>query len=127
VRRLLKSKMYTESFQNVYGKRPSKELIARAIANYERTLETSNTPFDRYMDGSDTVTFGASEKRGLNLFNGKAKCFDCHFGVDFTGSDQFRNIGIYNGKDLNDVGRFAITNHPKDLGRFKIPGLRNIA
>jgi len=49
-----------------------------------------------------------------------------HFGPDFT-SDQFRNIGLFNGKDLNDSGRYVVTKDIKDLGKFKTPGLRNIA
>lgn len=56
----------------------------------------------------------------------KAKCFECHFGPDLTG-DEFRNIGLYNGIDLNDKGRFLITKDSLDLGKFKVPGLRNIA
>jgi cytochrome c peroxidase len=127
IRRLKKDPTYAKAFATVYGKVPSSELLAQAIAAYESTLETSKSRFDRYIKGDDTLNFTASEKRGLELFNGKAKCFDCHFGVDFTGSDQFRNIGIYNGKNLNDVGRFKVSHDPKDLGRFKIPGLRNIA
>lgn len=125
--RLKKDPFYAQSFANVYGKEPSNALVAQALTAYEKTLETSKSKFDRYIKGEDTASFTASEKRGLDLFNGKAKCFDCHFGVDFTGGDQFRNIGIYNGKDLNDEGRSAITHNPKDLGRFKVPGLRNIA
>ena len=68
-----------------------------------------------------------SAKRGLVIFNNKGKCFDCHFGVDFTGNDRFKNIGLYNGKNLNDEGRSKISGHTKDLGTFKVPGLRNIA
>lgn len=127
IRRLKENETYRNAFYSIYGKTPSRELLASAIAAYERTLETDNSPFDKYMQGTDTSLFSESAKRGLNLFNNKAKCFDCHFGVDFTGSDQFKNIGIYNGKDLNDVGRYAITGNKKDLGAFKIPGLRNIA
>ncbi|MGZ3921137.1 MAG: cytochrome-c peroxidase [Bacteroidia bacterium] len=127
VRRLLRSSKYRQAFINVYSKEPSKELIAQAIAAYEGTLETSNTPFDKYMNGEDTTLFSESAKRGLSIFNDKAKCFDCHFGPDFTGNDQFRNIGLYDGKKLNDMGRFLVTNDVKDIGRFKIPGLRNIA
>ena len=57
----------------------------------------------------------------------KGKCFDCHFSPDFTG-DEFRNIGLFNGhKKFNDVGRFAISNDSADLGKMKVPGLRNIA
>ena len=127
IRRLKKDPKYAQAFATVYGKVPSDELLAKAISAYENTLETSHSRFDRYIKGDDTIHFSASEKRGLELFNGKAKCFDCHFGVDFTGGDQFRNIGLYNGKNLNDAGRYKVTNDPKDLGRFKIPGLRNIA
>ncbi|MBL7931734.1 MAG: cytochrome-c peroxidase, partial [Bacteroidia bacterium] len=79
------------------------------------------------VSGNDTTLMSESAKRGLNIFNTKGKCFDCHFGVDFTGSDRFKNIGLYNGKDLNDRGRFDITGNEKDLGAFKTPGLRNIA
>lgn len=127
IRRLLKNKRYTEAFQYVYGKVPSKELLAGAIAAYEETLETANTIFDKYVSGDDTTLLSASAIRGLHIFNTKGKCFDCHFGVDFTGNDQFRNIGIYNGKNLNDKGRYIISGRQKDLGAFKVPGLRNIA
>lgn len=127
IKRMLKNDYYRNAFRNVYGKDPSKELIASALAEYERTLETNSSAFDKYMSGDDTTLFTESAKRGLEIFNVKGKCFDCHFGVDFTGNDDFRNIGLFNAKDLNDKGRFLITKDPKDLGRFKIPGLRNIA
>ncbi|MBK9283490.1 MAG: cytochrome-c peroxidase [Sphingobacteriaceae bacterium] len=127
IQRLLKSEKYKKAFQQVYGKDPSISLLAQAIANYERTLDTGNSPFDKYMRGKDTTQFSESAKRGLTIFNEKGKCFDCHFGVDFTGNDQFKNIGIYNGKDLNDKGRYDVTQKESDLGKFKIPGLRNIA
>jgi len=47
--------------------------------------------------------------------------------LGFYGNDQFKNIGLYDGKSWNDKGRFEITHNPKDLGAFKTPGLRNIA
>jgi len=127
IRRLIKSKEYMRAFQHVYGQAPSKILLAQAIAAYEKTLETSNTVFDKYISEEDTTLMSASAKRGLLVFNTKGKCFDCHFGVDFTGNERFKNIGLYNGKELNDKGRFTITENQKDLGAFKVPGLRNIA
>jgi cytochrome c peroxidase len=127
INRLIKNENYKKAFYSIYGKQPSAELLAKAIAAYEKTLETSNSVFDNYMKGTDTIQFSESANRGLNLFNGKAKCFDCHFGVDFSGNDQFKNIGLYNGKELNDKGRIEISGKAKDLGAFKIPGLRNIA
>ena len=127
IRRLAKNEVYATAFRSIYGKAPSRELLAQAIAAYERSLETSNTPFDDYVSGKDTNAISASAKRGLSIFNNKGQCFDCHFGVDFTGNDQFKNIGIYNGKNLNDPGRYKISGKQKDLGAFKVPGLRNIA
>lgn len=127
VKRLLKNEKYRNAFVRIYSKEPTKELVAAALAAFERTLETSKSHFDKYMTGEDTTLLSASAKRGLTIFNDKGKCFDCHFGADMTGNDQFRNIGIYDGKKLNDKGRFLITSNPKDLGAFKVPGLRNIA
>lgn len=127
IRRLLKNEKYIQSFRLVYNQLPNSENLAKAIAAYERTLETGDTDFDNYMSGNDTTLISESAKRGLNIFNNKGKCFDCHFGVDFTGNDQFKNIGLYNGKDLNDVGRYKISGKEKDLGTFKVPGLRNVA
>lgn len=127
IKRLVKNETYNRAFYTVYGKAPSAELLAKAIAVYENTLETSNTTFDKYVSGSDTTLLSLSAKKGLTIFNTKGRCFDCHFGVDFTGSDKFKNIGLYNGKDLNDEGRYKVTGNKKDLGTFKTPGLRNIA
>ena len=127
VRRLLRNAYYRRSFSEIYGSVPTKELIGKAIAAYEETLETSDTPFDDYVRDGDSNAMSASARRGLDIFNGKGKCFDCHFGVDFTGNDQFRNIGLFNGTTLNDSGRYLVSRRAADLGAFKIPGLRNIA
>jgi cytochrome c peroxidase len=117
--------LYVERFKNIYGERPKRENIIDAMVTFEKSLETSNSPFDRFMH-DDTSAISESAKRGQKIFNIKGKCFDCHFGPDFTG-DEFRNIGLYNGRELNDVGRFGITQKKEDIGKFKVPGLRNIA
>jgi len=127
IKRLLRNEDYVKAFRSIYGQNPSRELLGKAIAAYETTLETGNTVFDKYMSGDDTTLMSESAKRGLHIFNTRGKCFDCHFGVDFTGNDRFKNIGLYNGKDLNDEGRYAVSGKQKDLGAFKVPGLRNIA
>lgn len=126
INRLYRHKQYMRFFVKLYGRQPHPDDITNAVAEYERTLETNDTPFDDYMTGRDTAVFSESAKRGQQIFNVKGKCFDCHFGPDFTG-DQFRNIGLFNGKNLNDSGRFVITRKPSDLGKFKTPGLRNIS
>lgn len=125
VKKLNKNEQYIRYFKKIYNKRPDRESLLDAIAAFERTLETSNSPFDRYMR-NDTNAISASAKRGQQIFNIKGKCFDCHFGPDFTG-DEFKNIGLYNSKELNDAGRYEITKDKTDMGKFKVPGLRNIA
>ena len=67
-----------------------------------------------------------SAVRGRVVFMNKGKCFDCHFTPDFTG-DEFRNIGLFNGSTLNDTGRYGVTKIESDKGKFKVPGLRNVA
>lgn len=126
VRKLNAHKQYSRFFIKLFGKPADKQNLSQAIAEFERTLETNNTAFDKYMNETDTTLFTAAAKRGQVIFNEKGKCFDCHFGPDFTG-DQFRNIGLFNGKQLNDSGRYKVTHKPEDIGKFKTPGLRNIA
>jgi cytochrome c peroxidase len=126
VRKLNKHTQYRAFFVKLFGTVANKENLVEALAAYERSLETSDSAFDYYMNGKDTTLFTESAKRGQRIFNVKGKCFDCHFGPDFTG-DEFKNIGLFNGKDLNDSGRYKITREPADIGAFKVPGLRNIA
>ncbi|MFN0013414.1 MAG: cytochrome-c peroxidase [Saprospiraceae bacterium] len=123
--RLRSSARYQGFFQAVYGRQPDSINLAGALAAFVRTLETGATPFDRWMNGKDTA-MGAEAVRGRLIFMEKGKCFDCHFGPDFTG-DEFRNIGLFDGKTRNDTGRFAISKDSTDIGRFKVPGLRNVA
>jgi cytochrome c peroxidase len=125
VSKIAQDKFYQKAFKKIYKKSPNKTNILSAIADYERSLESSN-PFDDYMNG-DQNAISESAKRGHKVFmNPKNKCFDCHFTPDFTG-DEFRNIGLFNGKELNDSGRYLITKNKNDIGKFKVPGLRNIA
>lgn len=126
IARLTKSKEYNELFHQVYGAPPDKKYLSAAIAAFERTLETSESAFDDWKFTGDTNAVSASVKRGFELFNTKGKCTQCHFGADFT-ANEFRNIGLFNGLDLNDSGRAMITQLPADIGRFKTPTLRNIA
>ena len=124
IKKLNANENYKSYFKAIYNEVPNRINLLNAISSFERTLETSNTPFDRFMK-NDNNAISEAAKRGQIIFNIKGKCFDCHFGPDFTG-DQFKNIGLYNGKDLNDVGRFVVTKDSNDIGKFKVPGLRNI-
>lgn len=127
VRRVSERKQYRIWFDKIYKRSPDSVLIGKAIAAFIRSLESvGDSPFDLWMNDRDTAkAMTASAVRGRQLFMGKAKCFDCHFSPDFTG-DEFRNIGLYDGKTGKDTGRFAITHDSTDIGKMKVPGLRNI-
>jgi cytochrome c peroxidase len=125
IERLNNNKVYKKLFEKFFNAPANRENLGKAIAAFQLSLETSSTPFDRWMNGSQSAV-SESAKRGRQVFNEKGKCFDCHFGPDFTG-DEFRNIGLFDGTTLIDKGRFEVTKDSADLGRFKTPGLRNIA
>jgi cytochrome c peroxidase len=117
---------YQKLFQRVYKHKPDSASIVDAIAAFERTLETDKTPNDRWLNDEPNGLTEA-QIRGRDLFmSNRTRCFDCHFTPDFT-ADEFRNIGLFNGKTANDSGRYIISKNPKDLGAFKTPGLRNVA
>ena len=124
-RRLRADKFYVKWFKQQYGQLPDAYLAARAIAVFERTLETGNAAIDRFMDG-DSAAISTNAMRGREIFIEKGKCFECHFTPDFT-ADEFKNIGLFNGKNLNDSGRYNVTKNQDDLGKFRVPGLRNVS
>lgn len=124
--RLQRNRQYNTYFNEVFKTGPTLASLAQALAAFERTLETSESPFDEWKFSEDPAAVSNAAKRGLNLFNTKGKCVQCHFGADLT-ANEFRNIGLFNGKELNDRGRMVITGRPEDIGRFKTSSLRNIA
>ena len=126
VKRLNQSPTYRAAFGRVFGQAPSSRTLALALAAFERSLETNNSPLDDWRRNDNEQALSESAKRGYALFSGKAGCQRCHFGPDFN-SAEFRNIGLYDGQTLADSGRAGITRQAADLGRFKIGSLRNIA
>jgi len=123
--RLNKSTKYRMLFYEVFKQLPDSNNLGAALAAFERTLETASTPNDRWLQDEPG---GLTEQqiRGRVVFREKGKCFDCHFTPDFTG-DEFRSIGLFDGDKHNDSGRYNVTKNPADLGKFKVPGLRNVA
>ena len=125
IKRLNESKTYKILFQQFFKQNPNAKNLAAAFAAYEQTLETIDSKFDDW--SNDIKKLSASEERGRQVFiSDKSKCFNCHRMEDFT-TDEFKNIGLYNAKDLNDAGLYNITKKETDKGKFKTPGLRNIA
>ncbi|HKH59918.1 MAG TPA: cytochrome c peroxidase [Flavitalea sp.] len=126
VLRLKQSDDYNNYFKAIFNSEPTASNLAVALAAFERTLETVESPFDQWKFSDDSNAVGDAVKRGFAIFNSKGKCVKCHFGADFT-TNEFRNIGLFNSKELNDSGRIVISGQPGDLGKFKVPSLRNIA
>ncbi len=125
VKRLNASAVYKLLFKKIFKQQPTAKNLSAAFAAYEQTLETVDSKFDDW--SNDIKKLSASEERGRKVFiSDKSKCFNCHRMEDFT-TDEFKNIGLYNAKDLNDAGLYNITKKESDKGKFKTPGLRNIA
>lgn len=99
--------------------------VAMAIATFERTVLSGNAPYDKYKAGNKRA-MTPEQIRGMEVYFNKAKCDQCHEGINFT-SNMFANIGIGTDKPEPDVGRFEVTKKPGDWGSFKTPTLREIA
>jgi cytochrome c peroxidase len=126
LRRLKNNKKYYRLFDEAFNSEPTAKNLAEAIAAFERSLETSDSPFDNWKFSDDAGAVTESVKRGFALFSGKGKCTSCHFGSNLT-NNEFRNIGLFNAKNLKDSGRSLISGKKEDAGKFKTPGLRNVA
>ncbi len=97
---------------------------AMAIACFERTVLSGNAPYDKYKHGGKKA-MTAAQMHGMSVFFDKAKCDKCHEGANFT-LNAYANLGVGTDKPEPDVGRFAVTKDPRDLGVFKTPTLREI-
>jgi cytochrome c peroxidase len=114
---------YRERFARAYaGESISAVTIGRALASYVRTLRSGNSAVDRYSAG-DRNALSREERAGRALFLGRANCATCHAGPNFT-DERFHNTGVSGGIDR---GRLAVTGDSADLGRFKVPTLRNVS
>jgi len=142
---------YRKRFRDVFGDRwPKLSNAWKAIAAFERTLVQTDTPFDRYMRGEKDA-LSAQQKRGLELFTGKANCIECHNGALFT-DEKYYNIGVPRAERWleeglaqitfryeqfakgvpeamyrsikDDAGLYYRTKVEADQGKFRVPSLR---
>ncbi|MEM8505849.1 MAG: MbnH family di-heme enzyme [Cyanobacteria bacterium P01_D01_bin.1] len=116
--------------------------VTQAIAAFERTLLSFNSPYDRYRYGGDKSAISDSAKRGEALFTSeRMECFHCHGGLNFSDSARhersgfteiaFHNTGLYNldakgAYPPGNTGVAEVTLDPQDMGHFRAPTLRNI-
>ncbi len=116
---------YKSWFKRVFARDVNIDDMAKAIAAFERTVVSGNSKYDEFKAGNQKA-LSAAEKRGLGLFEGKARCSQCHNGPNFT-DEKFHNIGVGWDATLVDLGRYKVTNNEQDIGAFKTPTLREIA
>jgi cytochrome c peroxidase len=139
LKRLLSIPGYQKEFKAVFGdEKITIDHVAKAIAAYERTLLTPNSPFDRYMKGNKKA-LNASAQRGMQLVQ-TVGCTTCHMGPLFAGPTLPQGQGFYQkfpmipGSDYEskyeltqDLGRFEATKKPEDKNFWRVPTWRNVA
>jgi cytochrome c peroxidase len=117
--------------------------VTRALAAFQRTLISIDSPYDRYRYGGDVDAVSDAVIRGEALFfSERLECHHCHNGLHFSdtvlhqrnrvGEIAFHNTGLYNldGRGAyppNNRGIMELTGRPEDMGRFRAPSLRNVA
>lgn len=129
IAKLNKDEQYPAVFQAVYGDRIKREYIRDAIAAFERTLITPNSPFDRWLLG-DFKALSEQQKRGYSLFKSYG-CVACHQGVN-VGGNMYQHMGAmgdyFSDRDEAvsdaDLGRYNVTGDASDRHYFKVPSLR---
>jgi len=130
---------YKPYFDRAFGKGQNINIdnIAKAIAAYERTLITPNSPYDRYVKG-DKQAMTAQQIRGMQTF-ADTGCTACHSGANFDGPTQPTGQGFYQKFPtftnneyvskyglMNDMGRMASTGKEEDKNMWRVPTLRNL-
>src|SRR5690606_37730263 len=114
---------YKELFRKAFGdENVTPERIYRSIAQYEYTLISANSKYDK-VKRNEGKTFTESEARGYQIF--KIKCENCHSTELFT-DQSFRNIGFPVNPSTEEAGRARITGIPADYMSFRVPSLRNV-
>jgi len=116
---------YVERFKSVFGSSDINiDQVAMAIATFERTVLSGNSPFDRYKAG-DEKALTPAQIRGMDVFFKKAACDSCHLGFNFT-DGSFVNTGTGMDAPNPDLGRFIVSGREEDKGAFKTPTLREV-
>lgn len=124
IKKLQKDSIYSAWSNELFGREIDPSVITQSLAVFQRTLIARNSRFDQFMQGNSSV-FTDSETKGWQLFSTELNCIACHQLPDLK-SDDAKNNGLY----LNygeDKGRFRIHYDSTDIGKFKVPTLRNIS
>ena len=144
---------YRDKFKAIFGEEyPTWANMLRAVAAYQRTLNSKNVPFDAFLKGDDQA-IGDAAKRGFKLFTGKANCIQCHDGA-LLSDDRYHNLGVPPSPDFlnspnkqitfrfeqasngvqrklyesarDDLGLYYVTKRAGDSGKFRTASLREL-
>lgn len=125
--KIVKVKGYEILFEKAFGdKKITKNRIAKAIATFERTLISPASKFDRFIDG-ERDAFTDYEVLGLHLFRTKAQCMNCHNSGYFSNNLFENDATSLLSTDEEDLGQYLITKKPADVGKFRVPTLREVS
>jgi cytochrome c peroxidase len=115
--------LFKEAFGNV---KIDSTIIAKALAQFERTLISGNSKFDQFLLG--TTQLSSEEQNGFDVFMDETRgdCFHCHGSNNnpLWTDNKFHNNGL--DATLTDLGLGKVTGDPNDNGKFKTPSLRNL-
>jgi cytochrome c peroxidase len=116
---------YQKAAKEIYGRDFDAWVLTRSISAYERSLVSMNSRFDQYQKGNKNA-INATEKAGWKLFSETLYCTKCHPAPNFT-TYVAENNGLYASYEgKSDQGRFRIHHDSLDIGKFKVPSLRNL-
>lgn len=124
IERLRKVPEYQAAARKIYNRDFDPWVLSRSIAAYERTLISDDSDFDLFYYGKKTHKLSKKQQRGWKLFSEKLRCIQCHSLPHFT-NHKVENNG-YTPADAEDKGRFRIHGDSSDIGKFKVPSLRNV-
>ena len=121
VQRLSSNSTYANRFQQVFGRAPSADTIAQALASFQAIQFAPRNRVDDFLAGNNSA-LNAAEKRGFDLFKNKARCAGCHAGDNFS-DESFRHNGLTTDQD---TGRAEVSGRDRDFRLFKVPSLREL-
>lgn len=127
----LNATSYASEFKKIYGNQNiTAQQVRDVLATFERALVTTNSPFDRWLEGEQNA-LSDKQKEGYRLFQSYG-CISCHQGVNI-GGNMFERIGVFRDfyetkqNATQDFGLFEISGIEEHRYEFKVPSLRNVA
>lgn len=121
--KILNNTEYKEKFRKIYKDGVTKNNITDSLAQFQKTLITPNSPFDKYLRG-DKNAISKEQKQGYELFKNQG-CIACHHGVN-VGGNLYAKFGLISKLQSDSKGRYEVTKNELDKYYFKVPTLRNI-